>query len=108
MIGALRHRLVLQESARTPDSGGGYAQGWANVAANPVLFAALFPAGDGLYVAQRQRKSRVTHRLRIRYREDVAADMRLIDDEKAYHVQSAADPDGTKAWLDILAEERPL
>lgn len=110
MIGALRHALRLQEAHRSPDGGGGWHPVWQDVAAQPLVYAAIETAGGGETLRHHRRESAVSHRLRIRFRADVAAGMRFVDaaGTAAYDIVSVHDAAGEGRWLDIAALKRPL
>ena len=70
------------------------------------MYAAIRPLSSSEQLYHRQLKSRVTHRIRIRHRGDVTADMRFSGNGRIYHILSVTDTEMTGVWLDILAEER--
>jgi SPP1 family predicted phage head-tail adaptor len=45
----------------------------------------------------------VTHRITIRYRDDVTPAMRILKDATVYNIVSVTDRGGLALWLDILA-----
>ncbi|MDP2204750.1 MAG: head-tail adaptor protein [Alphaproteobacteria bacterium] len=110
MIGALRHALRLQTAHRAPDGGGGWHLVWQDVAARPLVYAAIESAGGGEALRQHKRTPAVSHRLRIRYRSDMTAGMRLIDmaGGAAYEIVSLHDAAGDARWLEIAALKKPL
>ena len=103
MIGAMRHRLTLQQRVTTSDSAGGYADSWQNVAGEPVLYAAIEDLGGRVDFRGGQERHGVTHRLVIHYRADIRPDMRLAGDNKTYDIVAILDRDNRKAYLEVLA-----
>lgn len=110
MIGALKHALRLQEQHRVPDGGGGWHSVWQDVMLHPRVYAAIKTSGGGDALRLHKREPQTSHHLHIRYRGDVAAGMRLVDDSRGqvYEVLSARDADGGERWLEIAARRAPL
>lgn len=110
MIGALRHALRLQAAHRAPDGGGGWHLVWQDAARNPLVYAAIDTAGGGEALRQHRRTPAVSHRLRIRYRADIAPGMRLVEAAgvAAYEVISVHDAAGDARWLEVAALKKPL
>ena len=75
MIGAMRHRVTLQRTVRTPDDSGGNVVAWADVA---TLWAEVEPitAQEAMHLGRLA--GEVTHRITLRYRDGVTTDMRLL------------------------------
>ena len=53
-------------------------------------------------------EGKVTHEIVIRYRGDVAPEMRLRAGTRIFDIRAAVDPDARRRWLRCLAEERDL
>lgn len=102
MIGTLRHRVIFEAKTQTSDEGGGFTESWA--ALTTVFAAAESERGD-----ERVDGGRVVSasrlRLRIRYRDDIAADLRLVFKSRIYAIDWVADPDGKRHWLDLGCTE---
>lgn len=110
MIGVLKHALRLQEQHRVPDGGGGWHTVWQDVTLHPRIYASIASLGGGDAVQFYKRTPQVSHRLRIRYRGDIAAGMRMVDDSRAqvYEVLSVRDVAGDERWLEIAARRAAL
>ena len=101
--GALDTLVVLEAPQTIPDGAGGEAIAWTTVA---TLWADLRPMGGGeTFVFERADPS-VRWRVRIRFRADVAPNMRFAIGQRALEIRAAFDPDGRRTWLECLAEER--
>ncbi len=103
MIGDLRHRLSLQSRSRVPDGAGGFTETWADVAAHPVVYAAIRAVGGTEALRAGQLQGTTTYRLLLRYREDINADMRLSDGAGHYDIIAVLDRDGRKQYLEVTA-----
>jgi SPP1 family predicted phage head-tail adaptor len=104
MIGGLKHPLRLQRALSTPDGGGGFAVTWADVEEYPDVFARIRTVSAREDFRHLRLQAMVTHRLTIRYRSDVAADMRLVDGEgRIFDIVGVVDVDMRREFLDILA-----
>jgi SPP1 family predicted phage head-tail adaptor len=101
--GALNSRVVLQAPQATPDGAGGETVAWTTVA---TLWAELRPTGGGESFAFERAEPTVGWRVRIRFRDDVAPDMRFAIGPRVLEIRAAFDPDGRRAFLECLAEER--
>lgn len=104
-VGKLRHRVTLQEETRVSDGGGGYTLGWANLAANPTVWAAIEPLTGREYLQARQLAQAVTHRVTLRHRGDVTAGMRLVKGARVFNIRSVIDPGERGRWLELMCEE---
>ncbi len=105
MIGKLRHRLKIQAAAPTEDPYGGRSDPWAK----PVTVATVWGRIESLRGRERmhamQLEDRVTHRVRIRYRDDVTAQQRLVIGSRVFNIRAVIDRDGRRRWLELLCEE---
>lgn len=106
MSGKMRTRLTLQQKSGAPDGGGGLIVTWEDVAANPVVYAEMTPLSAGERKVAGQDEHATAFRFRIRHRQDITADMRLIDTARIYNILSIQDPEGRGRYLDIIAAAR--
>lgn len=97
-LGALRHRLTLDRGST--DAAGELV--WTAIA---TVFAALTPVGAGETVLGAAATGRVTHRIEIRWRDDVTSRDRLRLGDRLFRIVAAQDPDERRRRLVILAEE---
>lgn len=103
MIGDFRHILTLQSRTRLDDGAGGFSESWTDVAADPLVYAAVRAVGGGEALRAGQRQSVTTYRITMRYRADVTADMRLTDGVHFYNIVAALDRDGRRQYLEVTA-----
>jgi len=104
-IGGLRRRVVLERPTRAADDGGGAVETWEAVAEVWAMIDAQ--SGKEGVEADRlsgTRKADVT----IRYREDVAPNMRFRLGDRALDIRAVLDEDGRRRFLKCMCEERDL
>ena len=96
MIGSLRHRVVFEQKTQSADDGGGFAESWSTLA---TVFAAVeLDRGQEVVDAGRV-VSANRLRLRIRYRDDVSSELRVIHKGRVHAIDWVFDPDGKQHWL---------
>jgi len=102
-IAALRRRVTLLATARSPDPGGGVAVSWTPVAQVWAQMRSLSGSeaviADGLQGA-------VSHEFTIRKRTDVSPAMRLGYGARVFVIRAVLDRDGPEPYVRIQAEER--
>lgn len=103
VIGALRHRVTLQRAVRTAADGGTAMISWTSAGS---LFARIEPVsgreieiGDGV-------AARGTHKILIRHREDIGAEMRFMEGRRVFEIRAVIDLEGRRRWRQCLCEER--
>lgn len=102
MIGALRHRIVLEERVRLADGGGGATESWTEVAT--VWGSLKQVSGQERENADRVASQTMTD-IMIRYRTGVTPDMRFRLGTRVFNIQGVLDKDGRGRWLTCLCEE---
>lgn len=103
--GDLRHAVRFQESVQTADGSGGYTAVWQDIATHAADFAEIKVLSAAAQLAYGQLQTVVTHRLRVRFRQDVAPRMRVVTAEGVYDIVAVIDREGLRAWLEILARK---
>ena len=100
--GDLRNRLRVQIAERTDDGAGGatirfrdYCWVWAEV--RTTMTRTLMEA--------KKLNPRLTHTVRMRHRQGLLPDMRLIYGTRTLQIDSIADPTGERIELVALCEE---
>ena len=104
-IGALRHRLTLEQTSLTADGGGGVTENWVQVA---QIWGAIEPLKGRERVEAARIAGRHMYDISMRYRDDVAPSMRFRLGARIFHILSAEDVGGRGKWLKALCEEREL
>jgi len=104
-IATLRQRVVLERPVRAADYGGGAVETWEQVAEIWAMIKAQ--SGKEAVEADRlsgTRKADVT----IRYRADVAPNMRFRFGDRVLDIHAVLDEDGRRSFLKCSCEERDL
>jgi SPP1 family predicted phage head-tail adaptor len=100
--GRLRQRLSLQAADQPADGLGGHALVWREIA---VVFGLIEPVAAKSLVEADQRLTRLTHRVTLRARDDIAAGMRLVKNDRAFLIRTRQDPDESGRYLVCQVEE---
>ncbi len=100
--GALPHRVTIERPVGTPDDGGGETVAWETVA---VVWARVEPLRADERTAGAHLAMLATHRVILRWRDDVSGGMRVVHRGRALRVRAAADPDETRRFLELAAQE---
>ena len=101
-VGALRHRLTLEGPMETADDMGGRSLTFESIAAVWSDLRALSAKHD--FQAGRS-EQRTTHRVTLRWRNDVKPGMRLRDGDRVFNIRAVSDLDEGGAHLECLCEE---
>lgn len=98
----LRHRLTLQEEVMTPDGAGGYARTWENVA---DIWSEIAPISGKERFFAGHIQAQCTHRITLRYRDDITAKHRLVFEERLFNIRSVMNRHEDNELLELLVEE---
>jgi SPP1 family predicted phage head-tail adaptor len=100
--GLLRHRLVLEAPVESADGAGGVVRSYSTVA---TLWAEVTPVSTTRALEAERLGARITHRIGIRFSDDITTKHRFRDGERIFRIASLRDRDGRKRFLTIEAEE---
>ncbi|MCT7376067.1 phage head closure protein [Chelativorans salis] len=100
--GRLRTELMLEAAVTTADGAGGHTEDWQVVA---TVFADVEPVGEASRFGAGQAHETVTHRVTLRFREDVASGMRFVRDGRVLDIVTVRDADETGRYLVCRARE---
>src|SRR6266702_4352460 len=81
MAGELNARCLLQAPNTTPLPSGNIPQGWTTI---DTIWASIYPLHGAVVYQDEQQGEETTNWMRIRYRTDVHANMRLVTDAEQY------------------------
>lgn len=103
--GKLNKRITIQEfTAGSPsqDENGEPLGSWETFS---QVWAAIEPIQGNEFWAQQQVQSEVTHRVRIRFLEDVAAKMRILYGTRVFVIQAVIDPKEKHKEIQLMCSE---
>lgn len=100
--GALRHQVRIQQRSPVQDGAGEQSGDWVEFATRR---AAVDRKPGGEVFASGQRQGRTPTTFTLRWLAGVLPQMRLLHEGKVYNIDSADDPNGTRAELVITATE---
>ncbi len=104
-IGKLRHRLTIEQEARTDDGGGGATIVWNDVA---EIWAAVEAVAGREKAAAGRITGEVSHLVTIRYRSDLGPAMRFRRNGEVFEILAILDRDGRGRFLDCHCQCRDL
>jgi SPP1 family predicted phage head-tail adaptor len=100
--GLLRHRLVLEAPVESADGAGGVIRSFDPVA---TLWAEVTPILAARAIEAERPGARITHRIGIRFADDITTQHRFRDGARVFRIVSLRDRDGRRRFLAIDAEE---
>lgn len=100
--GRFRTPMLLERRQAVADGAGGWSERWEEIAAlwgrlETVSAKAVFGA-DGMNEV-------VTHRVTLRYRDDIESGMRLKSGARLFAIRTVHDPDETRRYLVCTTRE---
>jgi len=101
-IGEMRHRITFQRPIKTPDGHKGHTVSWQVLV---TVWASIEPLSGREYFYSHQIKAEVTHRVKIRYREDITTKMRIKHGDRVLAIESILDLKERRQILEILCRE---
>ncbi|WP_445304317.1 phage head closure protein [Neorhizobium sp. SOG26] len=101
--GQLTARLSLETATATPDGQGGATTTWTEAAS---LWARIEPVSFQLRQDAGAETGTITHRVWMRFRQDIQAGQRLRKGERVFVVKLVRDPDETERYLVCQCEEK--
>lgn len=103
--GRLRHRVTIEELTTELDSDGKRAETWAD-AFGGMLSADIAPLSGRELIAAQAVQSRVTTRIKMRYRPGILAAMRVIHRATIYNIGAVVpDPESGRTWVTLHCED---
>lgn len=99
--GQLRERVTIQQAVETPDGGGGSSIDWQDVA---TVWAEVRPLSGRERLQAQQLESAVNYRIRIRFRSDITAGMRLVWRDQVMNIRAVYNEDQKRAYLTLDCE----
>lgn len=99
--GRLNRRIAIQQRLGTENELGERVSGWRNVA---TVWASIIQKSGIETVRSEMELSVVSASIRIRYRNDVSAGMRVLDGSTVYDIQAVLLDNVTKKYVDLVCQ----
>ncbi len=106
MIGKLSKKFTIQEKIITADEAGGSSYNWQDISNKPIIFANIKNTNPSNSYIFGQEQFYISHKLCIRYRDDISVENRLIKDARIFDIQAVLNIDEDSKWLELLLLER--
>lgn len=98
----LRERITIQQPARVADAHGQMVETWTTFA---TVWAAIEPLQGREFFSAQQENAETKTRIRIRYREGVMPDMRVVYDSRYYNIRSVINPREHDREMQLMCTE---
>lgn len=99
--GEMREKVTIQAESRAADTIGGAALDWTEVA---TVWANVVPSSGGEFVRSEELSATVTHRVTVRFRDDLTAANRLVWRGVPLQIRSVL-PDRWRRYMVLECEE---
>jgi SPP1 family predicted phage head-tail adaptor len=101
-LGAMRHRVTIETPVRTGDEAGGAVITWQPVA---TVWAEIQPKSGREIFESDQLGGRITHDVRMRYRDGVTPKMRIFHSGRLFDIRNVVNVSERGEWLVCGCEE---
>lgn len=101
-INRMRERFTIEAPVDLPDGAGGVTRTWAEAGA---VWAAIEAIGGTFRFATERAAQAITHRLSMRWRDDLTPLHRLRNGTRVYEIRSVHDADMERRFLVVLTTE---
>lgn len=105
MIGQFNKRITFEKQIKTDDGGGGFSVSWEELENVPEVYANISPLSSKEIFSYLKREVKVSHKIIIRYRNDISVEMRVVSGDKIYGIKAIKDLQGLNRYLEITADE---
>lgn len=100
--GTMRQRIRLEQPSLAPDGLGGWHRSWVEVAS---VWAHIRAGSGDERMEAGQLAAPATYRIRLRWREDITSDMRIVFGARIFAIRGVLDADARKRFIELIAEE---
>lgn len=100
--GKLRHTITIEREESTSDGAGGSYLTWSTVA-TPRAFIKPMSGGERLQAMRLE--ATVTHRIFIRYRDDLLTSDRINFNGRLMQIRALINLEERNRWIEIYADE---
>lgn len=104
-IGNLRERVTIQTLETSRDGFGGIVETWETMT---TVWASVQNITGREVLAAQQTNAEISHRVTMRYLDNVVPTMRLLWGTRILDINAALDADGRGRWLELLCVEKPF
>jgi len=101
-IGDLRHRITFQRENKTADDYRGHTSTWDDVA---TVWAKVEPVSGREYYYSHQLKNAISHKITIRYRDDISAELRIVFEKRIMKIESIINLQEQERFMEIMCME---
>ena len=101
--GLLRHVIDIQDAAETPDGMGGFTTSYSDIYSD--LRASIWPLSASERISNDKIELSITHRIRVRYRSGIKADMKVVFGSREFNIKSIINSEMRNIMLEMLCEE---
>jgi SPP1 family predicted phage head-tail adaptor len=103
LVATFRKQVTIQNKQSVSDGQGGFTETWPN---GSTVWASIEPLKGYERVQAMQMQSPQTHKIMMRYTDEVTTASRLLYGTRVLWVKEILDPDERQRFLQIRAEER--
>ena len=100
--GWLRHRITIQEPTQVQSTSGQMNPGWSDY---PAAWASIEPLPGREYMEGRQAQASVHYRIRMRYQDDITADMQVVFGSRTFQIVSVINVIEGNRELNLMCRE---
>lgn len=101
--GELNKRIELQVSSKVANGTGGFVTTWTTLC---TVWAAIWPLSASDVIEGMKTSAQTTHRVRIRFRENVTSAMRIKFGNRYFSIQAPPiNPNMANEYLDLVCKE---
>ncbi|MHB1652343.1 MAG: phage head closure protein [Desulfitobacteriaceae bacterium] len=100
--GKLRHRVTIQQNTPTQDDEGVMADNWVDLAS---VWAMIEPLQGRELLTAQAITAEITTRIRIRYRDGITSEMRILYGTRVFDIQAPIDPEEKHQELQLMCRE---
>jgi SPP1 family predicted phage head-tail adaptor len=101
MASMLREKLTIQREVLTQDDLGGDVKTWSNIG---TTYGHVRPTGGGERVFAQQLEANITHKITIRYRENIEAADRILLRGVPLQIRNILNLEMRDKWLELSCE----
>lgn len=101
-ISDLRHRIKFQKEKKTADDYHGHTSTWNDVA---VVWAKVEPVSGREYYYAHQLKNAISHKITVRYRDDITVEMRVVFEERIMKIESLINLQERERFIELRCME---